>query len=134
MEIYKVIVEYKKTKFSRYSKREISNLGNIRDTNKKTNEVVIHKGSTCGKYKYLNLTNTSIGVHRLVAKYFISASLGNNDVDHIDTNTFNNKAVNLEIVNHQENCIRRSRHYYIIKKKRDNYLRKRIQLKKILIN
>jgi hypothetical protein len=58
-------------------------------------------------YLYVNLYNSSgrktVSVHRIVAKHFVSGQCDNLVVDHIDGNSTNNKASNLQWITQTEN-------------------------------
>lgn len=79
---------------------EISNRGRVR--NIKTGRVSI--GSNVKKYKALrNKGKMVLYVHRLVAKKFVPNPLNKPHVNHINSNTWDNSAPNLEWVTHAEN-------------------------------
>ena len=104
MEIWKDIEGYN-------GKYQISNTGEVRSFSKWKNGNLL-KGGTCGNpgpYRYVALVGSgrddikSIYIHRLVATYFVENPNGYNEVNHIDGNTLNNNAENLEWCSHLEN-------------------------------
>lgn len=71
---------------------------------KPTKTYGIRKGIKGGEYFYYKISKKKYYVHRLVAIYFIkNSNTTKNHVNHIDGNTFNNYASNLEWVNFREN-------------------------------
>lgn len=105
MEIWKDIDGY-------CGKYQVSNLGNVRSFSRWANGKVLKGGKTKEKpqpYKYVALVGNgrkdikNYYIHRLVAEYFCEKKEGCNEVNHIDGNTMNNCASNLEWCTHREN-------------------------------
>lgn len=88
-----------------YPKYEVSNLGRIR--NIKTGRIL--KPNFSGRYYSVELFNETgskrKAIHRLVAEAFIERKNGQDVVNHIDGNSFNNSASNLEWCTVTENNI-----------------------------
>lgn len=82
---------------------EISNLGRIR--NIKTQIAKSTSFTKKGTYEVCSLNANSYLVHRLVAKYFVENTnpAKYNIVNHLDENTHNNKADNLEWTTNKDN-------------------------------
>lgn len=82
---------------------EISNLGRIR--NIKTQIAKSTSFTKKGTYEVCSLKANSYLVHRLVAKYFVENTnpAKYNIVNHLDENTHNNKADNLEWTTNKDN-------------------------------
>lgn len=82
---------------------EISNLGKIR--NIKTQIIKSTSFTKKGTYEVCSLNANSYLVHRLVAKYFVENTNPTkyNIVNHLDENTHNNKADNLEWTTNKDN-------------------------------
>jgi hypothetical protein len=104
MEIWKDIDGYN-------GKYQISNKGEVRSFSRWKNGDLL-KGGKCGKpgpYRFVALVGESrkdvkhFYIHRLVAKYFVDNPNGYNEVNHIDGNTLNNCAENLEWCCHLRN-------------------------------
>ena len=83
----------------------VSSLGNIKNIN--TNRIL--KGYSDKRYRRVKLKNSSeyisTSVHRLVATLFIPNPENKPNVNHKDSNSFNNNVINLEWCTQQENCI-----------------------------
>ena len=88
-----------------YPKYEVSNLGRIR--NIKTGRIL--KPNFSGRYYSVELFNETgskrKNIHRLVAEAFVERKSGQDVVNHIDGNSFNNSASNLEWCTVTENNI-----------------------------
>lgn len=93
-------------------KYQISNLGNVRSFSRWANGRVLSPGKTKPNpqsYLYVGLVGKgrndikNFYVHRLVAEYFCDNPNGYSEVNHIDGNTFNNRAENLEWCTHKQN-------------------------------
>ena len=88
-----------------YSKYEVSNLGRVR--NIKTGRIL--KPNFSGRYYSVELFNETgskrKNIHRLVAEAFVERKNGQDVVNHIDGNSFNNSASNLEWCTVTENNI-----------------------------
>lgn len=93
---------------------EVSNLGNVRETyikdynSAKTgrhlkDDVVYNNYWKVGKENHYYLVCAAGYVHKLVAKAFIPNPNNKPEVDHIDTNPFNNNYLNLKWVTKSEN-------------------------------
>ena len=104
MEIWKDIDGYN-------GKYQISNKGEIRSFSRWKNGGLL-KGGCCGNpgpYKFVSLVKSGrkdikqFYVHRLVAKYFVENPDNYDEVNHIDGNTLNNCAENLEWCSHLHN-------------------------------
>lgn len=104
MEIWKNIDGYN-------GKYQISNKGEVRSFSPwKKGETL--KGGTCGNpgpYKFVRLVGKgrkdvkNFYIHRLVAMYFIDNPNSYKEINHIDGNTLNNCAENLEWCSHLHN-------------------------------
>lgn len=104
MEIWKDIEGYN-------GKYQISNKGEVRSFSRWKNGNLL-RGGTCGNpgpYRYVALVGNgrndvkNFYIHRLVATYFVENPNGYNEVNHIDGDTLNNNAENLEWCSHFEN-------------------------------
>lgn len=91
---------------------EISNKGRVKSLSRKCGpgfcrERILKPGYQTGGYRFVNLVvagkSTTVKVHRLVAKHFIDNPNNRPQVNHIDGNTGNNCAENLEWVTGREN-------------------------------
>ena len=97
---------------------QVSNLGRVRSLDfeweafngkaicKFKNKGKILKGNKTGvkrNYLAVNLQHHTIKIHRLVAKAFVPNPCNYPEVNHIDGNTFNNRADNLEWVTGSQN-------------------------------
>lgn len=86
---------------------EVSNTGLIRRTTTKRN-----KAFSYGRYATVHLYKNSVckafTVRRLVAKHFIGNPDNKPEVNHIDEDTMNNRADNLEWVTRSENALHSS--------------------------
>jgi hypothetical protein len=96
------------TQIQDFSNYEVSNLGNVRNSN--TGRIL--KLSCKGGYMFTGLSQNSIGktfpVHRLVALAFIDNPENKPQVNHKDKNRSNNNVSNLEWSTASENSIHRS--------------------------
>lgn len=104
MEIWKDIDGYN-------GKYQISNKGEVRSFSRWKNGEIL-KGGCCGKpgpYRFVSLVGSGrkdvkqFYIHRLVAKYFVENPNNYKEVNHIDGNTLNNSAENLEWCSHLYN-------------------------------
>ena len=92
---------------------QVSNLGNVKSLcyNKTKNLSKLlkpRKNKVSGDAYFLvslckNGIHKNFYIHRLVATYFVENPNGYNEVNHIDGNTLNNNAENLEWCSHLEN-------------------------------
>ena len=106
MEIWKDIKGYE-------GKYQVSNLGRIkslRDAHGNYREKILSnriRGRKGSEYYavalYKNNKPRNVSVHRLVAEAFVPKKLGKNDIDHINTNRFDNRAENLRWATNREN-------------------------------
>lgn len=105
MEIWKDIKGYE-------GKYQISNYGNVRSFTRWGNGKILKGGCTKPnpqKYKFVGLVGNGrkdvkqYYIHRLVAEYFCDNPNKYDEVNHIDGNTFNNHADNLEWCTHKQN-------------------------------
>lgn len=112
MEIWKDIKDYE-------GLYQISNLGNVRSIPRKVKQFnngveieTLYKGKIlkphkCGKYLSVHLSKNGNAkwktIHRLVAQAFIEKVNGCNIVNHLDNNTHNNMATNLEWTTYKGN-------------------------------
>ena len=116
-EIWKQVVDYKKY--------EVSNLGRVRslykyDVNSKKHilrkKTLIMKTSFYKNYEKLRLSNDDSTkkpikyIHRLVAEAFIDNPNNYKEVNHIDSNSRNNRVDNLEWCNRQQNINHMRKH------------------------
>lgn len=92
-------------------KYQISNYGEVRSFSKWSNGKIL-KGGSCGNpgpYRFVSLVKTgrkdikNVYIHRLVAEHFLENPYNLNEVNHIDGNTLNNRADNLEWCDHGYN-------------------------------
>ena len=105
MEIWKDIEGYN-------GKYQVSNYGNIRSYSRWGNGRILQGGYTKGnpqKYRFVALVGVGRKdihnkyIHRLVAEHFCDNPNQYNEVNHIDGNTMNNHASNLEWCSHKQN-------------------------------
>lgn len=88
---------------------QVSNLGQVRSLNyrrmgkAKILKLIKDKENYLLTHLYNNSERKTYKVHRLVAKAFIPNSNSKPQVDHIDTNSSNNKVFNLQWVTDKEN-------------------------------
>lgn len=86
---------------------QVSNLGRVKSliTNK-----ILKSGTVNGGYRFVRLYKDGVSkyylVHRLVAQAFVynPDPIKNNEVEHLNTIRDDNRAVNLEWVDHIKNC------------------------------
>ena len=88
---------YKVTDSRKYKHRvyEVSNFGRV-----KVNGIITEPHIASNGYKCIS----HFLVHRAVAELFIPNPENKQEVDHINTDPFNNMVWNLRWVTHQENC------------------------------
>ena len=98
---------------------EVSSFGNIRSTDRivkgrwgklsKAGKIMKPGIDTCG-YRFAHFRHEgksiTIGIHRLVAKYFLGKKPENSVIDHIDGNKENNSSENLQYISQRDNCIK----------------------------
>ena len=98
-EIWKI---YKETNSSRYGKRiyEVSDNGNVRINGIKYTFNEKDRYYRCGSFH----------IHRAVAELFVPNPNNKPEVDHINTNKHDNRAVNLRWVNRSENMLNNITH------------------------
>jgi len=92
---------------SSYSKREISNFGRIRNT-QKSGKIIINRGTIDrGEPKYikmrLKINKKRYMISRLVYEYFVGPIPEGYEIDHIDDNSTNNHYTNLQPLTGKEN-------------------------------
>jgi hypothetical protein len=99
-----------------YERYSISNYGDIMDDkNGKLKRLYPTGGNEMKRYYKTGLHNTNEGkrdilyIHRLVAEYWLDPVPGCNVVHHIDANSYNNRADNLEWTTQSENTEARRR-------------------------
>lgn len=84
---------------------QVSSLGNVR--NKTTQRILKYSDSGNGYQKvYLSKDGIKYSkkIHRLVAEAFIPNPQNKSDVDHINTNRYDNNISNLRWATRKENC------------------------------
>lgn len=88
-------------------KYKVSNLGNVISLNynkTKKAQVLRPRLTAQGRYYRVILSGGKCySIHRLVAMVFLPDYTEDLEVDHIDTNTFNNRADNLRMCTRKEN-------------------------------
>ena len=92
-------------------KYQISNFGNVRSFSRWGKGKLLKFGKTKSKqaYRYVHLVKSCRNdtrqyyIHRLVAEYFCPKAIGCDEVNHIDGDTQNNHADNLEWCTHNDN-------------------------------
>ena len=116
---------------------EVSNLGRVRNASGRVLKPQIHYGRS-KEVPYLRVQLTQPGmrknrrINRLVAQAFVPNPNKYPEVDHIDGNTLNNKAINLEWVTPEENIRRKNERAVELQNRsndRLNKLQKRTQRK-----
>lgn len=99
-------------------KYKISTEGNVKSFSKWGNGRILKGGATKGNpqpYRFVALVKTGRNdvklkyIHRLVAEAFIDNPLGLPEVNHINGNTLDNRAENLEWCTHAQNMIHASK-------------------------
>lgn len=93
----------------RFPKYKVSNMGRI--MNIKTGRILIPGAAKNDDYLHVGLYNNesrrvNVYVHVLVAETFLRCYGNDLEVDHLDNNRHNNRAMNLEWVTHSENIKR----------------------------
>lgn len=88
---------------------EISNLGRVKMQWRGRERITYGNDNTLG-YMRVCVNGKQHFVHRLVAQTFIPNLNGGTEVNHIDSNTKNNKVENLEWVSHSENMLSENTH------------------------
>lgn len=82
----------------------VSNKGRVKSLNyRRTGQEKILKLSDTDTYKIVNIRGKTLYVHRLVATAFIPNPENKTDVNHINCDTSDNRAENLEWVSRNEN-------------------------------
>lgn len=85
----------------------VSNQGRVKSLNyRRTGQERILKLSENSNYKKVNIRGKLHNVHRLVALAFIPNPEGKTDVNHINCDTSDNRAENLEWVSRNENIMK----------------------------
>ena len=91
-------------KIDEYENYEISNLGNVRNTN--TGRILKPNTNKWGYYYVClskNNTKNYINIHRLVGLHFIPNPENLREIDHIDRNKTNNSILNLRWISSSNN-------------------------------
>jgi len=89
---------------------EISSTGFVRSSARTVNKIILHPGIDSHGYSQVQLRGRNMKlVHRLVAEVFIPNPENKPEVNHIDGDSQNNHAENLEWVTGSENCLHSTR-------------------------
>lgn len=92
-EVFKIYKEFKNNRWG-HRVYEVSNLGRVR----LNGEIV--EPTISGGYYVIG----SINIHRAVAELFVPNPDNKSEIDHINTDRYDNRACNLRWVTHKENC------------------------------
>ena len=92
--IYKETDQYSHTKIVGHRVYEVSNLGRV-----KVNGEIVEPHAH-GNYLYI----AGFNIHRAVAELFVPNPENKPEIDHINTDRYDNRACNLRWVTHKENC------------------------------
>lgn len=106
-------------------KYEISNLGRVKSLNK--NKILKPSDNGHG-YLFVNLCKNNKPqhkyIHRLVAKHFLNNTFNFPEINHINENTYDNRAINLEWCTSKYNANYGKRNEKMINLKREKYGKK----------
>ena len=97
-------------KIDGYENYEISNLGNVKNTN--TNRILKQYKNPDGYYIVVlskNGITKSLTIHKLVGLHFIPNPDNLREIDHIDRNKTNNSISNLRWISKSNNCRNKSK-------------------------
>ncbi len=84
----------------------VSNFGNIKSIDKKSNkEIMLSKKDNGNGYLQMRVTNKHIYIHHLVAECFIGERPNGYEIDHINRNKQDNRVENLRYCTKSENSL-----------------------------